>query len=150
MKAVIQRVKKASVKVSGETIGKIGPGLVVLLGVGEEDREKDAEFLADKIANLRIFADKNDKMNLSVLESHGEVLAVSQFTLYGDTKKGRRPSFVKAAKPELAERLFDYFVNCLRRTGLKIETGKFGAMMVVEILNDGPVTIILESQNFKN
>lgn len=145
MKAVVQRVKKASVKVSGETIGKIGTGLVVLLAVGEGDAEKDAEYLADKIANLRIFSDKNDKMNLSALETKAEILAVSQFTLYGDARKGRRPSFVKAAKPEKAAKLFDYFVAKLKETGLKVETGKFRAMMLVEILNDGPVTLILES-----
>lgn len=150
MKAVIQRVKKASVTVSGETVAKIGQGLLVLLGVGEGDTEKDAEYLVDKIVNLRIFADKNDKMNLSALETRGEILAVSQFTLYGDTKKGRRPSFVEAAEPQKAEALFNYFVNKLKETGLKVETGKFRAMMLVEILNDGPVTIILDSQNYKN
>lgn len=150
MRAVIQRVKKASVKVSGKTIGKIGKGLVVLLGVGEGDAEKDAEYLADKIANLRIFSDKNDKMNLSALDTKAEILAISQFTLYGDTRKGRRPSFVKAAKPEKAEKLFNYFVKKLKETGLKVETGKFRAMMLLEILNDGPVTIILESQNCQN
>lgn len=150
MRAVIQRVKKASVKVSGETVGEIGKGLVILLGVGEGDTEKDAEYLADKIVNLRIFSDKNDKMNLSAFETKAEILAVSQFTLYGDTKKGRRPSFVKAAKPEKAEKLFNYFIKKLKETGLKVETGKFRAMMLVEILNDGPVTIILESQNCQN
>lgn len=145
MRAVIQRVKKASVKVSGETIGKIGPGLVVLLGVGEGDAEKDAGYLADKIVNLRIFSDKNDKMNLSALETKVEILAVSQFTLYGDTRKGRRPNFVKAAKPEKAEKLFNFFVKKLKETSLKVETGKFRAMMLVEILNNGPVTLTLKS-----
>ena len=141
----MQRVEEASVKVSGKTIGKIGPGLMVLLGVREGDTEKDARYLVDKIANLRIFADKNDKMNLSALETRSAVLAVSQFTLYGNTKRGRRPSFVKAAPPKLAEKLFNYFVKKLRETGLKVETGKFGAKMLVEILNDGPVTLILDS-----
>lgn len=145
MRAVVQRVEEASVKVSGKTIGKIGPGLMVLLGVREGDTEKDARYLVDKIANLRIFADKNDKMNLSALETRSAVLAVSQFTLYGNTKRGRRPSFVKAAPPKLAEKLFNYFVKKLRETGLKVETGKFGAKMLVEILNDGPVTLILDS-----
>ena len=145
MKAVVQRVKKASVKVSGKIVGKIGPGLVILLGVGEKDTERDAEYLAEKIANLRIFADKNGKMNLSALETKGEILAVSQFTLYGDTKKGRRPSFVQAAEPKKAEKLFGYFVEKLKETGLKVETGKFRAKMLVEILNDGPVTLILET-----
>jgi len=147
MKAVVQRVKKASVKVSGKTVGKIGPGLVVLLGVGEEDTQKDAKYLADKIANLRIFGDENDKMNLSALETQGEILAVSQFTLYGDTKKGRRPNFVEAAEPKKAEELFNYFVEKLKETGLKVETGQFRAMMLVEILNDGPVTLILENKS---
>lgn len=146
MRTVIQRVEKAKVKVSGETIGEIGPGLVVLLGVGERDTEKDAEYLADKIANLRIFTNQDDKMNLSALEVKGEILAVSQFTLYGDTRKGRRPSFVGAAKPEKAEGLFNYFVEKLKETGLKIATGQFRAMMLVEIHNDGPVTLILDRQ----
>jgi len=145
MKAVIQRVKKGSVSVGKKMIGEIGAGLVVLLGVREGDTEKNAEYLADKIVNLRIFSDKNDKMNLSALDVNSEILAVSQFTLYGDTKKGRRPSFVKAAKPEIAEKLFNYFVDCLKKTGLKVETGKFRAMMMVEIHNDGPVTIIIEN-----
>ena len=145
MKVVIQRVRRASVKVNNKIIGKIGSGLVVLIGVGEGDTEKEAEHFADKIVNLRIFADENDKMNRSALDINGEILAVSQFTLYGDTKKGRRPSFVKAAGPEKAEKLFNYFVAKLRGTGLKVATGKFQAMMLVEIHNDGPVTLVIES-----
>jgi len=144
MRAVVQRVKEASVTVAGEVVGKIGRGLVVLLGVREGDTEAEAAYLAQKIANLRIFPDRAGKFNLSALEVGGEVLVVSQFTLYADTQKGRRPSFVDAAPPEVAEPLVERFVELLRQTGLRVETGQFQARMLVKIFNDGPVTIILE------
>jgi len=144
MRAVVQRVKEASVSVEGEVVGEIGPGLVVLLGVREGDTEAEAAYLAQKIANLRIFPDRAGKFNLSALDVGGEVLVVSQFTLYADTRKGRRPSFVDAAPPEVAEPLVERFVELLRQTGLRVETGQFQAMMLVKIFNDGPVTIILE------
>ncbi len=144
MRIVVQRVTKASVSVDGKVVGQIGPGLVVLLGVARDDGEKQARFLASKVANLRIFADEQSKFNLSALEVGAEALAVSQFTLYGDARKGRRPSFSKAAPPEIAEPLVEAFVAFLEEEGLHVETGIFGAMMLVEIHNDGPVTIILE------
>ncbi len=144
MRAVVQRVSKASVSVDGRTVGSIGQGLVVLLGVTHDDGEEEAKFLASKIANLRIFADDEGKFNLSALELNTETLVVSQFTLYGDTRKGRRPSFTEAAPPDIAAPLVDKFVRYLKEEGLHVETGIFGAMMVVEIHNDGPVTIILE------
>ena len=144
MRAVVQRVRKASVSVGGEVVGAIGPGLVVLLGVKTGDTEAEAKWLANKIANLRIFSDQEGKFNLSALDVGGEALVVSQFTLYGDARKGRRPSFTEAAPPEVAEPLVEKFVEFLRAKGLKVETGRFGAIMLVEIHNDGPVTIILE------
>ena len=144
MRAVVQRVRKASVSVGGEVVGAIGPGLVVLLGVKTGDTEAEARWLANKIANLRIFSDQEGKFNLSALDVGGEALVVSQFTLYGDAHKGRRPSFTEAAPPEVAEPLVEKFVEFLRAKGLKVETGRFGAIMLVEIHNDGPVTIILE------
>jgi len=144
MRAVVQRVKEASVSVEGEVVGEIGPGLVVLLGVREGDTEAEAAYLAQKIANLRIFPDQAGKFNLSALDVGGKILVVSQFTLYADTRKGRRPSFVDAAPPEVAEPLVESFVELLRQTGLRVETGQFQAMMLVKIFNDGPVTIILE------
>jgi len=144
MRAVVQRVSKASVSVDGETVGSIGPGLVVLLGVTHDDTGEEARFLANKIANLRIFADEQGKFNLSALEVGSEALVVSQFTLYGDSRKGRRPSFTKAAQPEVAEPLVNKVVTFLEEEGLQVETGVFGAMMMVEIHNDGPVTIILD------
>lgn len=146
MKAVVQRVTSARVTVAGEVVGSIGPGLVILLGVANGDTEKDADFLARKIVGLRIMADDAGKFNLSALDKHSELLAVSQFTLLADTRKGRRPSFVDAAPPAEAERLFERFVGALRQSGLKVETGRFQAMMLVEINNDGPVTIILDSR----
>jgi len=146
MRAVVQRVTKASVTIDGKIVGKINQGLVVLLGVKHGDTEADAKFLADKCVNLRIFADDAGKFNLSARDVTGEILAISQFTLYGDTRKGRRPSFVAAAPPEISEPLYDKFVEYLRGSGLKVATGEFGAMMLVEIHNDGPVTIILESK----
>lgn len=144
MRAVVQRVGKASVTVDGEVVGSIGPGLVLLLGVADGDGEEQARFLANKVANLRIFADAEGKFNLSALDVGGEALVVSQFTLYGDASKGRRPSFVRAADPEVAQPLIERFVFFVREEGLHVETGLFGAMMMVEIHNDGPVTIILE------
>lgn len=146
MRAVVQRVKQASVAVAGEVIGEIGPGLLVLLGVGGGDSEKDADYLAGKIFNLRIFADNADKMNLSVGENGGALLVVSQFTLHGDCRKGRRPSYNEAAPPETAERLYNYFVAALRMHGASVSTGRFQAMMEVSLINDGPVTILLDSE----
>ncbi len=144
MRAVVQRVSQASVSVSGETIGEIGPGLAILLGVRDGDGEEEAQYLADKIANLRIFPDESGKFNLSALEVEAEALVVSQFTLYADTRKGRRPSFIEAASPSVAEPLVDKFAEFLEKAGLKVATGRFQAHMLVKIFNDGPVTIILE------
>jgi D-aminoacyl-tRNA deacylase len=145
LKAVIQRVTEAEVKVDGVSFGRIGRGILVLVGVEKGDDEKDADRLAEKIANLRIFEDSAGKMNLPVLETGGEILAVSQFTLAGNCAKGRRPSFDSAAPPEEANRLYEYFTERLRVLGLKVETGIFQAMMQVSLVNDGPVTFILES-----
>jgi len=146
MRAVVQRVSKASISINGKIVGQINKGLVILLGVKNGDDQSDAKFLAKKCVNLRIFADNEGKFNLSALEVGGELLAISQFTLYGDTRKGRRPSFVEAAPPEISKPLYEKFVDYLRESGLKVATGEFGAMMLVEIHNDGPVTIILESK----
>ncbi len=146
MKALLQRVTNASVRVNNEEVGKIGPGLVVFLGVANGDTKEDAQYLADKTVNLRIFADEEDKLNLSALDVSGELLLVSQFTLLADARKGRRPSFVAAAPPAQAEELFEYFMELVRATGLKVETGRFQTYMQVEIHNDGPVTIMLESR----
>jgi len=146
MRAVIQRVKSSSVTVSGELIGNIGRGLLVLLGVSSSDKTDDAEYLADKIANLRIFEDSNHKLNRSLIDMEGEMLVVSQFTLLGDCKKGRRPSFVKAASPELANELYKQFVECVRQKGITVKTGRFQTMMEVSLINDGPVTLIVESK----
>ena len=146
MRAVVQRVTRASVTVEQEITGEIGQGLLVLLGVAEDDTESDADYLADKIAGLRIFEDEAGKMNLSVVDSGGAVLAVSQFTLYGDVRRGRRPSFDAAARPERARELYEYFVGRIRAAGLRCETGRFQEMMAVELVNDGPVTILLDSE----
>ncbi|MEK3853020.1 D-aminoacyl-tRNA deacylase [Cytobacillus sp. FSL H8-0458] len=145
MRVVVQRSKEASVTVDGETVGSIKKGFVLLVGVTHEDKEEDAAFLADKIANLRVFEDDAGKMNLSLLDQEGEILSVSQFTLYGDCRKGRRPNFMEAAKPDHAVEIYDAFNRFLEAKGLKVETGKFGAMMDVQLTNDGPVTLILES-----
>lgn len=147
MKALLQRVTKASVGVEGIVVGQIGAGLAVLVGVASGDTEKDAQYLAQKTVNLRIFPDDTGKFSLSVLDVRGELLAVSQFTLLADTRKGRRPSFIEAAEPVLAEQLFARFVQEVRDTGLKVETGRFQAHMKVEIHNDGPVTILLDSRH---
>ena len=149
MKALLQRVSRASVSVEGEEVGRIGAGLVVLLGVAEGDTETDAQFLFQKIINLRIFADAASKFNLSLLDTGGELLLVSQFTLLADARKGRRPSFTEAAPPEQAAALFEYFVGLAREAGLKVATGRFQAHMLVEIHNDGPVTIMLDSRESK-
>jgi len=146
MRAVVQRVSQASVCVGGEEVGRIGRGLVVFVGVANGDTEKEAQYLAEKIVNLRIFADQAGKFNLSALDTGGELLLVSQFTLLADTRKGRRPSFEGAMPPVEAERLFDYFVEQARATGLKIATGKFQEYMQVEIHNDGPVTIVFDTR----
>lgn len=144
MRAVIQRVKSGRVSVEGRTLASIGPGLVILLGVAPLDGEAQAQYLVEKIANLRIFEDEQGKMNRSVLEAHGEAIVVSQFTLYADTRKGRRPSFTDAAPPEIARPLVDRFAGLLAAQGVPTQTGEFGAHMLVEIENDGPVTILIE------
>jgi len=147
LKALVQRVTKASVSVDSELVGEIGPGLVVLVGVARGDTERDALYLADKVVNLRIFADEASKFNLSALDIGGEILIVSQFTLLADTRKGRRPSFEEAAPPEQAEALVDFFISRVCDTGLKVESGRFQKHMLVEIHNDGPVTIALSSRD---
>jgi D-tyrosyl-tRNA(Tyr) deacylase len=145
VRIVLQRVKEASVSVGGERVSEIGPGLLLLVGVAIGDGEGEADWLAEKVAGLRIFADEEGRMNLGVKETDGEVLAVSQFTLLADTRKGKRPSFVRAAPPEEAEPLFDYFCERLETAGIgSVEKGRFGAMMDVALVNDGPVTIVLE------
>ena len=147
MKALLQRVTEASVSVAGEVVGRIGQGLVILLGVASGDTEKEAQYLAQKTVNLRIFSDEEGKFNLSALDINGELLVISQFTLLGDARKGRRPSFVEAAPPTQAKQLFDYFVEQARAQGLKVETGQFQQYMQVEIHNDGPMTIIMDSKD---
>ncbi len=146
MRLVLQRVKEASVEIDGRVVGQIGPGLVVFIGVGKGDSEHDAVFLADRVLGFRIFEDAAGKMNLSVKDVHGELLVISQFTLYGSTLKGRRPSFDAAAPPDHARVLYELFLQELRRSGLKVESGIFGARMRVSLVNDGPVTFIMESE----
>jgi len=146
MRVVVQRAIDAQVLVEGETVGKINHGIMLLVGVTHDDTEKDAEFLADKVVNLRIFEDESGKMNHSLLDVKGEVLSVSQFTLYGDCRKGRRPNYMQAAKPDHAQRIYEYFNEKIREKGVHVETGKFGAMMNVSFTNVGPVTLIVESK----
>ncbi|KQU59470.1 D-tyrosyl-tRNA(Tyr) deacylase [Rossellomorea marisflavi] len=144
MKVVLQRSKQASVTVDGEVKGRIQSGLVLLVGITHGDTEAEAAYIADKVVNLRIFEDGDGKMNDSLLDRGGEILSISQFTLYGDTRKGRRPNFMDAAKPEEAEAIYDRFNALLREKGIQVETGVFGAMMDVQLINDGPVTLIVE------
>jgi D-tyrosyl-tRNA(Tyr) deacylase len=146
MRVVVQRCKAGKVTVDGEITGQITKGLVLLVGVTHADKEEDAVYLANKIANLRIFEDEDGLMNLSLLEVGGEILSVSQFTLYGDCRKGRRPNFMDAAKPVYANQIYEAFNSLLRDKGIQVETGRFGAMMDLELTNDGPVTIIVESK----
>lgn len=145
MKVVVQRVSEASVQVEGKTVGEIGKGFMLLIGINENDETHDADWIIQKILNLRIFGDENDKLNLSVQDISGEILCISQFTLIADYKKGNRPSFIKAAKPEKAIPLFDYFKSEIATSGLKIQSGIFGADMKVSLINDGPVTIVMDS-----
>jgi D-tyrosyl-tRNA(Tyr) deacylase len=146
MRAVVQRVGRCRVTVEGEVTGEIGRGLLVLLGVSKADNQAAADYLAEKILGLRIFEDDAGKMNLSIQDARGEMLVVSQFTLYGDVRRGKRPSFDAAARPEEARRLYEYFVERIRAAGLRCETGQFQAMMDVELVNEGPVTILLDSE----
>ena len=145
MRAVVQRVKESKVEVDGKRVGAIGPGLLIFLGVGEDDSEKDCDYLANKIVHLRIFPDREDLMNLSLIDTGGSALVVSQFTLWGDCRKGRRPSFVRAARPEKAEELYERFIGLLEEKGIDVATGQFQAMMDVSLINDGPVTLMLDS-----
>ncbi|KUK14688.1 MAG: D-tyrosyl-tRNA(Tyr) deacylase [Synergistetes bacterium] len=147
MRTLVQRVKEGAVLIDGREVGKIGKGVVVLLGVGQGDTMEDLDYLVDKVVNLRIFSDEEGKMNLSLIDVGGEALVVSQFTLYADCRKGRRPSFTDAAPPEKGKEMYEAFVNKLREKGIKVETGEFGAMMLVKIYNDGPVTIMLDSED---
>ncbi len=146
MRAVVQRVSRAAVRVNAETVGQIEKGLVVLLGIAAGDTREAADYLAEKVASLRVFTDQEGKMNLSVGEVQGAVLAVSQFTLYGDVRRGRRPSYIRAAAPEEAEPLYEYFLKALRGRGFPVESGVFRAMMELELVNDGPVTILIDSE----
>ncbi|MAE05976.1 MAG: D-tyrosyl-tRNA(Tyr) deacylase [Nitrospinae bacterium] len=146
MRAVLQRVRKSSVSVSGEVVGEIGGGILALMAVAPGDSEREVRYMADKISNLRIFPDEAGKMNRSLLDTGGEMLVVSQFTLYGDCRKGRRPSFVAAASPEVAEALIEKFIEEVETLGVKTAAGRFGAMMEVELINDGPVTLLLDSK----
>lgn len=149
MRAVVQRVTYSSVEVDGVIVGEINKGFNVLLGISKDDTEEDMKYIKDKIINLRVFSDENDKMNLSLLDIKGELLLISQFTLYGDARKGRRPNFMNALGGEEAKKFYDKFVEMMKETGLKVETGIFGADMKVDIKNDGPVTILLDSsKNF--
>ncbi len=145
MRAVVQRVMEASVSVNGNSVADIGPGMVVLLGVGEDDSEKDVDYMAEKIAGLRIFEDSSGKMNLSIKDTGGEVLAISQFTLYGDCRKGRRPSYARAAGGDIARRYYELFIAKISERGIPVRTGVFGARMDVRIVNSGPVTLLVDS-----
>jgi D-aminoacyl-tRNA deacylase len=147
MRAVLQRVSRAKVSIAGETVGEIGPGLLVLLGVTHADTPEQAQWLAEKIAGLRIFNDADGKMNRDVTEAGGSMLIVSQFTLYGDCRKGRRPSFIDAAPPPIAIPLYEAFINAVKALGVPVATGRFGADMQVELVNDGPVTVIVDSKH---
>jgi D-aminoacyl-tRNA deacylase len=147
MKAMVQRVSSASVTVNKKIISQIGNGLLILLGVGHDDTQKDADYLADKIINLRIFEDENDKMNISLKDVNGQLLVVSQFTLMGDCSKGRRPSFVKAAKPDQAKHLYEYFIQQAKDNGISTHSGVFQAMMDVSLVNQGPVTLIIDTKS---
>ncbi|MDN5303957.1 MAG: D-aminoacyl-tRNA deacylase [Fusobacteriaceae bacterium] len=144
MKVVLQKVKTANVKVNNEVVGEISKGILVFLGINNNDTEKEADWLINKIIKLRIFEDENNKMNKSLIDINGEILIISQFTLYGDCRKGLRPSFTEAAPPEKAKKLYNYFVNKMKETGIKIETGIFQEHMDVSLINDGPVTMIIE------
>lgn len=146
MRSVIQRVTRASVEVQGEMLGKIGKGLLVLLGVSDDDTDADLEYMAEKISGLRIFEDEEEKMNLSIADIGGEFLVVSQFTLYGDCRKGKRPSFTAAGRPDYANEMYEKFVSVLRKKGFSVQTGKFGVDMKVELVNDGPVTLLIDSK----
>jgi len=146
MRAVVQRVSGASVTVGGETVGSVGPGLMVLLGVSKEDTDKDLKYIVEKVQNLRVFDDENGVMNRSVLDTGGSILAVSQFTLYGDARGGRRPSYFRAAGPEMANELYEKAVAAWRAAGIHTETGRFRTEMMVSLVNDGPVTILLDSE----
>lgn len=148
MKLVVQRVKNAKVEVEGKIVGSIDKGFLVLLGVTHTDNEQIADYLVKKLCNLRVFKDDNDKMNLSIKDINGKLLIVSQFTLYADCSKGNRPAFVNAAKPEIANKLYEYFCNKCKENGIEVQKGIFGANMQVSLLNDGPVTIILEKSSF--
>ena len=145
MKLVVQRVKNANVSIENNIVGKINQGFVVLLGVSNQDTKENADYLVKKLLNLRVFSDNDDKMNLSIKDIEGELLIVSQFTLYANCKKGNRPSFIEAAKPEHAKPLYEYFINECRKENLNVQTGEFGADMQIELINDGPVTILLEN-----
>jgi D-aminoacyl-tRNA deacylase len=145
LRAVIQRVKRAKVLVNNNIVGKIDSGLLIFLGIGQKDDESDADYLVEKIVNLRIFEDEENKMNFSTLDLNKEVLVISQFTLYGDCRKGKRPGFISAAKPEEANNLYEYFIKKVSKLGLRVETGIFQKIMEVELVNDGPVTFLLDS-----
>jgi len=149
MRVLIQRVTEASVAIDGKIVGKIGKGMLILLGVKVGDTQAEADFLADKCLGLRIFSDEEGKMNLALGDVGGELLVVSQFTLYGDARKGRRPSYIEAAQPPVSEPLYNYFVDRLKQSGTKVETGEFGADMAVSLVNDGPVTILIEKDSIK-
>lgn len=148
MRAVIQRVSHAAVRVDGKTLGKIGPGMVIFIAIKKNDTLSDAQILAEKLLHLRIFSDEEKKMNLSLMDVSGEILCISQFTLYGDCRKGRRPSYIRAARPDEARERFEEFLNFLQSSGVRVETGRFQAMMDVELVNDGPVTLLIDSEKY--